>query len=128
MPYKDEEKQRLSQKEYYLKNKTRYQESTKRKRLRNQQFIADYKSTRSCSSCPENHPACLVFHHTSNDKEGAIADVIYDWGLERLKAEVAKCILLCSNCHAKLHYNLDYTTTGIKELYAQNPNSHGPQE
>lgn len=26
------------------------------------------------------------------------------WGLERLKVEMEKCEVLCSNCHRKLHY------------------------
>ncbi|MDQ6660237.1 MAG: hypothetical protein M3Z24_04640 [Chloroflexota bacterium] len=26
------------------------------------------------------------------------------YGVERIKREVAKCTVLCANCHAKLHY------------------------
>jgi DNA-binding transcriptional regulator GbsR (MarR family) len=28
------------------------------------------------------------------------------WSFERLKKEVEKCILVCSNCHKEIHYDL----------------------
>jgi len=62
-----------------------------------------------CSRCGyANNYAALDFHHL-RDKDP-------DWNLrrfsaERLKKELEKCILLCSNCHAEIHNPQCNTTT-----------------
>lgn len=61
-----------------------------------------------CQRCGYNKSIrALEFHHTDPSKK--------DFGLSRcltrsvssLKKEVDKCILLCSNCHAEVHEELD---------------------
>lgn len=65
--------------------------------------IEQYKIGQSCS-CGESHPACLDFHHNAGDKEINVADAIQcGWGIERLMREIKKCIVVCANCHRKLH-------------------------
>ena len=68
------------------------------------QYIDDYKLSRGCSVCGYCKCArALEFHHNS-DKEFGISNAIkYKYGLKRLKKEMDKCILLCSNCHRELH-------------------------
>ncbi len=77
----------------------------KKRRAEIRQWMLDLKSTLKCERCPENDPACLVFHHTNpEEKEVNVADAVKSgWGRERILAEVAKCIVLCANCHLKLH-------------------------
>lgn len=51
-------------------------------------------------------PVCLEFHHIINpkDKEFSPANAYsWGWGIERIKKEISKCIVLCANCHRKLH-------------------------
>ncbi|MFW6282282.1 MAG: hypothetical protein ACOC1O_05795 [bacterium] len=59
-----------------------------------------------CLSCGYNK--CiqnLQFHHINpNEKDFTIGGKSYSY--ERLKKESDKCILLCSNCHTEIHYNL----------------------
>mgnify|MGYP001607879339 CR=1 FL=1 len=57
-----------------------------------------------CVKCGEKDPACLDFHHRNGkaDKLGHIG-VIRRFGLSRLHAEIAKCDILCANCHRKHH-------------------------
>lgn len=46
----------------------------------------------------------LHFHHL-RDKHRSISQMItrsYAWN--RIQSELDKCILLCSNCHAEIHY------------------------
>ena len=58
----------------------------------------------ACIRCGETDVACLDFHHrTSADKAGTLAVAISGWSIPRMAAEVAKCDVLCSNCHRKLH-------------------------
>lgn len=58
-----------------------------------------------CIRCPEKHPACLDFHHRNGkkDKLGHIGQ-FRRFGHEQLLAEIAKCDVLCSNCHRKHHH------------------------
>jgi hypothetical protein len=74
------------------------------KRERNRAFVNEYKRSHPCA-CGEDHVACLDFHHTgSPSKDRAIADMVRDMcSLDRLAEEIGKCVVLCRNCHAKLH-------------------------
>ena len=66
--------------------------------------IAKIKAGAACA-CGESHPACLDFHHESGAKEETVANAMRrGWSLERVLAEIAKCTLICSNCHRKLHF------------------------
>lgn len=68
------------------------------------EWIRDHK--KGCSRCPETHPACLQFHHRDPaEKEFNIGEAIrLGWSVERIEAEIAKCDVLCANCHAKEHW------------------------
>ena len=62
-----------------------------------------------CSKC--NYSKCyaaLQFHHTDpSKKKFDITDAIWNRikvTEKELKKEISKCILLCANCHAELHY------------------------
>lgn len=64
-----------------------------------------FKQTLKCSNCPENHPACLEFHHKNpKEKSFNISSMIGRLSKKKILEEVKKCIVLCSNCHRKLHY------------------------
>jgi hypothetical protein len=48
----------------------------------------------------------MVFHHlNTEEKDFAISDGNIR-SFEKIKSELDKCILLCSNCHAEIHDNL----------------------
>jgi len=56
-----------------------------------------------CRICGEKDPACLDFHHRDpTTKEGHIGE-FRRFGAARLPAEIAKCDVLCANCHRKFH-------------------------
>lgn len=60
----------------------------------------------SCCRCGENHPACLDFHHRDPaTKDVNISQVAGNISLKRLREEVQKCEVICSNCHRKLHWD-----------------------
>jgi len=62
---------------------------------------------RGCSECGEKrHPALLEFHHNGDDKKaGDISRLSAKAGASnpRLLEEMAKCIVLCANCHRLAH-------------------------
>lgn len=86
--------------------KTRRQQQYEyRKRVR--AWLVDYRASQGCSHCDEGHPACLDFHHRNPEdkKELNFSGLVnHGYGKERLMQEIAKCDILCSNCHRKLHW------------------------
>ena len=69
--------------------------------------LRDIKQTLECETCKEKHPACLQFHHTNGkDKDLNVSQAASNgWSIERIRREIAKCKVLCANCHFKLHYD-----------------------
>lgn len=66
--------------------------------------IAEYKATRGCQYCPENDPCCLDFHHLDSDtKEGNVATMMASAQVKKVREEIKKCVVVCANCHRKLH-------------------------
>jgi len=60
-----------------------------------------------CSVCSEREPACLDFHHVTGSKEFSLGDVMRGrYSVSRIEAELAKCIVVCANCHRKIHAGL----------------------
>ena len=60
----------------------------------------------SCIRCGYNKcPAALEFHHREpNEKEFSLRDVNEVTLTQKIKAELDKCDLVCSNCHKEIHY------------------------
>jgi len=58
-----------------------------------------------CLLCPETEQCCLSFHHLNKKKKDiTIAEAVArGHSIERIKKEIAKCIVLCENCHRKVH-------------------------
>jgi ribosomal protein L30E len=67
-----------------------------------------WKAERGCSRCSESDSACLDFHHRDPSKK----KFQVGWGVwegytwNKLMKEAAKCIIVCANCHRKLHAKL----------------------
>lgn len=99
------ERSRASKRKWYHANKQKHRETQNAIGARNAEWFKQYKSTLSCTLCGETHPACLAFHHRdAEQKTKNIADMIYRHSIARILEEIAKCDVLCHNCHAKLHY------------------------
>jgi len=69
----------------------------------NSKLIRRHKSLLGCVFCSEKEPCALDYHHiSSSEKDGNIATMI-SWSQESLVREIRKCVVICSNCHRKLH-------------------------
>lgn len=96
---------RLYTREHYAHNKSYYYKRNSNKRKLLAKWLRDYKSTLKCERCNENHPACLHFHHKDPSiKNYCVSAMSNHYSLTKLTKEIAKCSVLCANCHAKLHY------------------------
>ena len=109
MPHKDPEKHRAYQREYKRRwireNKEKHLSYVRSHKTKMQQWFLNYKKSLSCEICGENHPACLDFHHLNpQDKKFDVGQKNKRPSKETLIKEIAKCQVLCSNCHRKLHW------------------------
>src|SRR5208283_4500600 len=70
-----------------------------------QLLVREYKRINSCQ-CGENRWQCLEFHHVDPQyKIMCICDMVTrNVALETVKAEMAKCRVLCTNCHRDLEF------------------------
>lgn len=60
--------------------------------------IVKIKESAPCADCGVNYPACVMdFDHLEN-KEFNLGNGRYV-SVDRLYAEIAKCEIVCSNCH-----------------------------
>jgi hypothetical protein len=59
-----------------------------------------YKATLQCGHCGESDPRCLDFHHRNPTEK--VFNVSRQRTIEALKKEIAKCDILCANCHRKV--------------------------
>lgn len=91
-------------KQHYQDNKTYY--SLKNKK--NKGLIRNYINSKKikCNYCIETHIACLEFHHLNKKNKAInISEIqVRMWAIKKIDQELNKCIVICSNCHRKLHY------------------------
>ena len=79
--------------------KAKYQEK--------KETIQDIKAELKCQKCGYDKCAeALDFHHINpEEKEDRIARMISNnYSLDKIKEEMKKCIVLCSNCHREFHH------------------------
>jgi hypothetical protein len=88
----------------YINDRT----TERRKMLRD--LIQQQKVGRVCMRCGISDPRVLDFHHADkNGKDGGIASAVgKNWGVKRILDEIAKCEVLCANCHRILHWEERY--------------------
>lgn len=91
----------------------------------NREYVAQYKLGRSCISCNELTSVCLDFHHV--DPSSKLFGIAHSGcrTIEQLQKEIDKCVLLCANCHRKLHAGLIYIQNSYEASGEADPLSTG---
>ena len=91
--YRNRQNRLLHRREYLDKDRQRYRARTA--------FLNDLKLSRGCADCGYNaHPAALHFDHLpGNVKVGNISE-LRNLAWKTLLDEIAKCEVVCANCHA----------------------------
>lgn len=78
--------------------------------LRNQEWLNEYKAQQGCAVCGERDPVVLQFDHVEpkmklayrfNQHRGGFGIAWNLLGVEKRAAELAKCQVLCANCHCR---------------------------
>lgn len=103
-------------KSWYKKNKLSEAGFARRKQIRDFDkkrrkelagWFEDYKIGLKCQTCGEDHPAVIDFHHRDPEDKLYEVSVMPHRSISKKKIleEIAKCDVLCSNCHRIFHYN-----------------------
>ncbi len=66
-------------------------------------WVLEYKTSRGCLKCGETSGCCLDFHHTDPEQKDFELGGALSRSLAKIQQEVEKCVVLCKNCHTKVH-------------------------
>lgn len=106
MPYKDPEAARAAKRRYYDKNVAKVKAAAQSQRAQNRAVVAKIKEDAPCTDCGVNYPACVMqFDHIGNDKVDHVNRLVRSASLKTVMEEIAKCEVVCANCHALRTYN-----------------------
>jgi hypothetical protein len=102
MAYKDplDPRNREARLRHYRANKDQYRRRNAEKKARNRAFIKKVKAV-PCLDCGVRYPSYVMdFDHRQGvEKDMNISRMVSGWGTRRLEAEIAKCDVVCANCH-----------------------------
>lgn len=92
----------LSAKEDFMSGEYKY---VKISIARRRQWLNSFKN-KPCQRCGISYPPCVMdFHHRNpKEKKFSISQTSFRKGRIHLLEEMAKCDLLCSNCHRIIEY------------------------
>lgn len=79
--------------------KTRLRKKAVTARERNRKFIADYLCEHPCGRCGFSDIRALDFHHVAEKLSTVSRMATSCCSLDTLQSEIAKCQVLCANCH-----------------------------
>ena len=65
--------------------------------------VNEWKREKGCSCCDENEPVCLDLHHLDPTTKEDHPSMFIRYSWEKFMKEANKCIVVCRNCHAKIH-------------------------
>lgn len=78
-----------------------YRAAKRRRYERGLALISFFKI--ECVRCDETDKACLQFHHRDPSRKIANVIALASQGKKRIMEEIAKCDVMCANCHLKSH-------------------------
>lgn len=97
---------RTYQREHYIKNKSQYLSNAKdwkqQRKRSNHLAMRTYLAEHPCVDCGETDPVVLEFDHIDRTtKTASVSELLHTQSMERVLLEVAKCQVLCANCHRR---------------------------
>lgn len=88
---------------YQFKSKDNIKRWSKRAKHKLVMIVNQIKSQYQCYFCKEPDACCLDFHHPNQDKIDNVKDILDTKNKPRLFEKINKCIVVCANCHRKIH-------------------------
>jgi 5-methylcytosine-specific restriction endonuclease McrA len=102
MVYKnpDDPRRLLSGQRHYQKNKEKYIQHALDAKKRLREYVRQRKN-QGCTDCHKKYPYYVMQFDHLNDKEYNIGTLVNLNNRGKLEAELAKCEVVCANCHAE---------------------------
>jgi len=102
----NKEKEKVRMHKQYQDNPAYFNDRNVMKRQELREFLQQQKQGRACIRCGNSDCRVLDFHHLDKDeKDGGLGQAVArNWSKERILREIAKCEVLCANCHRILHW------------------------
>ena len=101
--------------------KTKHISRRRDKRNNMRKYLMEYKQSRGCSDCGESYPYYMLDFDHLEDKKHNLSALGQFNSLDELKDEVAKCEVVCANCHRIRTYNrllkTGWSTMELSEFY-----------
>lgn len=97
---------RACQSSYYESNRDKHLANVAARRRRHRDWIRSLKEGQPCAQCGRvGHPHAMHWHHRDpSQKEFNLSiAVAASKGRQKVLDEIAKCDLLCADCHAIVH-------------------------
>jgi hypothetical protein len=92
--------------QYYQDNPTYFRDAKRKRGQEIKAFVQQQKVGLSCKRCGISDARVLDFHHLDKSSKDRGLSYAYSqgWSNERIVREIAKCEVLCANCHRILHW------------------------
>jgi hypothetical protein len=115
--------ERADAREYYRRNPESYKKRAREfKKKKSAEFLQEanaIKERTGCCLCGEKTLCCLDFHHlvgNSKGREGGMPVSRAACNSEKqFRRELKKCVVLCANCHRKVHAGILHIRKGAKQ-------------
>lgn len=100
----------------WRKRNPRYWERQYRKRRELVRAIRDEAKKKPCADCGNEYPPYVMqFDHVRGEKLFMISETRQaKMSIAKLHAEIAKCDVVCANCHSIRTHGKDHAWKGIK--------------
>jgi 5-methylcytosine-specific restriction endonuclease McrA len=96
---------RTRAKRYYTENKVQHRAKIHERRgsyiVANRDILLEYLKTHPCVACGETDPLVLDFDHLRDKQFDLGGDSVRTRGRRSIENEMAKCQVLCANCHRR---------------------------
>lgn len=89
--------------QHYIDNKAKYLERNKKQRSKIRQFLKELKESTPCADCGIIYPAYVMDFDHSGNKRFNVSQMA-GYSLDMVVKEIAKCEIVCANCHRKRTY------------------------
>ena len=103
MPYRDPQdpRARAARRKHYHANKQPYRERTQASKAELTKYVNELKTSTPCMDCGIKYPPFVMeFDHRGGEvKLNNVSELTRYGSRKRIDAEIAKCDLVCANCH-----------------------------
>lgn len=100
---RNREQQREYQREYRRRDPEKWAVYRKKYSDEKAEFINSFKD-RPCEDCGVEYPRYMMdFHHINRNKTRKVSSM-WTYSEERIRKELAKCVVVCANCHRRRDY------------------------